>query len=236
MGYMACLRNLRNFDEVGVAEWAADLVIAKLADLEEVTKSRQLPMWFLSAYRAAPSLRWAYALERALDAYLVGVPERRGRTLDLVDTSGSMNAGFSRDGSLMRWDAATVFGPALARRCEHADVVSFSNNWNGRDASKVFQLKPGESLLRSIDRWKSDEFFIGGGTDTEQAVRWHYRDHDRPDRRAGAVPRSARRDRCGSHGPHGLHLEPRGLQARPRALQPRGPAHFRRADPTPDSA
>ncbi|MDA1359357.1 TROVE domain-containing protein [Glycomyces luteolus] len=173
MGYMAQLRNLRNFDEAEVADWAAELVAARLADPGEVAKSRQLPMRFLSAYRAAPSLRWSYALEQALDASLANVPGLPGRTLILVDTSGSMRSGFSRDGSLMRWDAATVFGLALARRCAAADVVSFS------DRTKTFRQRPGESLLRAVERWKSDGYFIGSGTSTESAVRKHYQDHDR---------------------------------------------------------
>lgn len=174
-----CLRNLRNFDEAGVSDAVAATVCAKLADPGEVARSRQLPMRFLSAYRAAPSLRWGYALEQALDASLANLPALSGRTLILVDTSGSMKSGFSRDGSLMRWDAATVFGLALARRCAGADVVSFSNGWNGHVGTMVFPGKPGESLLRSVDRWKADGFFIGGGTDTETAVREHYAGHDR---------------------------------------------------------
>lgn len=173
MGYMAQLRNLRNFDEAGVADWAADFVTARLADPAEVANSRQLPMRFLSAYRAAPSLRWSYALEQALDASLASVPELPGRTLILVDTSGSMEAGFSRDGTLKRWDAATVFGLALARRCAESDAVSFSHR------TKVFPQQRGESLLRAVERWKSGGYFIGAGTNTESAVSGHYRNHDR---------------------------------------------------------
>lgn len=179
LGYMAAIRNLRNMDEAGMSDAAAATLAARIADPDEVARSRQLPMRFLSAYRAAPSLRWGYALERALDASLANLPALTGRTLILVDTSGSMNSGFSRDGSLMRWDAATVFGLALARRCASADVVSFSNGWNGHVGTMVFPGKSGESLLRSVDRWKHDGFFIGGGTDTEGAVRKHYDGHDR---------------------------------------------------------
>lgn len=178
MGYMALLRNLRNFDEAGVSDEVAQKVAAKLADPDEVARSRQFPMRFLSAYRAAPSLRWGYALEQALDASLANVPELSGRTLVLVDTSGSMGATFSRDGSLMRWDAATVFGLALARRCATADVVSFSGGWYG-DGTKVFPTKRGESLLKAVDRWGDGGYFIGGGTDTAGAVRKHYAGHDR---------------------------------------------------------
>lgn len=183
MGYMALLRNLRNFDQAGVSDAVAAQVAAELADPERVARSRQLPMRFLSAYRAAPSLRWGHALETALGHSLATVPRLPGRTLVLVDTSGSMDSEFSADGSLRRWDAAAIFGIALASRCEAADVVSFSQagTWQGRTyaASRVFELRRAEPLLRAVERWKSDGYFIGGGTDTARAVRTHYAGHDR---------------------------------------------------------
>ena len=179
MGYMALLRNLRNFDQADVSDEVAARVAAKLSDPDEVAKSRQLPMRFLSAYRAAPSLRWSYPLERALNYSLANVPQLTGRTLILVDTSGSMHAPFSKDGTLMRWDAAVVFGLALASRCSEADVVSFSNGYYGNDGSKVFPQIRGESVLAGIQRWQSDGYFIGAGTDTAGALVKHFARHDR---------------------------------------------------------
>ncbi|MFF1612018.1 TROVE domain-containing protein [Amycolatopsis sp. NPDC058278] len=180
MGYMALLRNLRNFDEAGVSDAVAERVAERLADPAQVAKSRQLPMRFLAAHRAAPSLRWAWALERAIAHALANVPVLSGRTLILVDTSASMNDRFSKDGSLMRWDAAAVFGLALGRRCAKADVVSFSDGyWDRKQGTKVFKLRRGGSLLSDVERWKSDGFFIGGGTDTAGAVKKHFAKHDR---------------------------------------------------------
>jgi hypothetical protein len=173
MGYMAKLRNLRNFDQAGVSDEVAAQVVAQLADPAEVARSRQLPMRFLSAYRAAPSLRWAYPLERALTLSLANVPVLPGRTLVLIDTSGSMNAGFSRDGTLMRWDAAVVFGVALAARCADAKVVSFSGH------TTVFKLREGESVLRAIERFRAEGHFHNGGTSTASAVKAHFAKHDR---------------------------------------------------------
>lgn len=184
MGYMALLRNLRNFDEAKVSDQVAAQVAAKLADPEQVARSRQLPMRFLSAYKAAPSLRWAWPLEQAMTHCLANVPALTGRTLVLVDTSGSMRQSFSRDGTLMRWDAAAVFGIALASRCTTADLVSFSSAqmYYGDPAgtkTKQFPTQPGESLLRAVQRWDSDGYFLDGGTDTPGALRKHYAGHNR---------------------------------------------------------
>ncbi|SCE26749.1 TROVE domain-containing protein [Streptomyces sp. SolWspMP-5a-2] len=59
VGLMALVRNLRNFDEAGVSDTAAQWICGRLADPEEVRGSRQFPYRFLSAYRTAPSLRWS---------------------------------------------------------------------------------------------------------------------------------------------------------------------------------
>ncbi|MFI2354643.1 TROVE domain-containing protein [Streptomyces anulatus] len=183
MGYMALLRNLRNFDEAGVSDEIADTVARKLADPEQVAKSRQLPMRFYSAFNAAPSLRWGHALDKALNASLANIPQLDGRTLVLVDTSSSMDAPFSRDGTLMRWDAAALFGIALGARCAQADVVSFSSARYMSDQpgakTKAFPLTRGGSLLGDVRKWKDGGWFLGGGTDTAAALRQEFKGHDR---------------------------------------------------------
>lgn len=170
MGVMALARNLRNFDQAGVSNAVAEQVAAKLADPEEVRASRQFPFRFLSAYKAAPSLRWAWPLEQALNHSLSNVPELRGRTLVLVDRSGSMFYDrVSAKSDLTRAEAAAVFGTALAMRSEQADLVQYD------DRSAAVPFVKGESLLPIV----KDRFAGGGGTATWAAVRNHYRGHDR---------------------------------------------------------
>lgn len=184
MPFMARLRNLRNFDEAGVSDEVAEQVASMLVDPEQVARSRQLPMRFYSAFNAAPSLRWSHTLEKALTASLANIPQLGGRTLVLVDTSTSMNETFSKDGSLMRWDAAALFGIALGRRCAEADVVSFSSaRYYMSDApgakTKTFPLTRGGSLLGDVKKWRDGGWFLGGGTDTAAALRKEFHGHDR---------------------------------------------------------
>lgn len=182
MPFMARLRNLRNFDEAGVSDEVAEQVVKQLSDPEQVARSRQLPMRFYSAFNAAPSLRWGHALEKALTASLANIPQLGGRTLILVDTSSSMGDAFSKDGSLMRWDAAALFGIALGRRCINADVVSFSSARyyvNDAPGAKAFPLTRGGSLLSDVKKWKDGGWFLGGGTDTAAALRQEFHGHDR---------------------------------------------------------
>ncbi|MFC9886501.1 TROVE domain-containing protein [Streptomyces pilosus] len=169
MGTMALVRNLRNFDEAGVSDEVAASVAARIADPAEVARSRQFPFRYLAAYRHAPSLRWSYPLERALGHALANVPELPGRTLVLVDRSGSMfHSRMSDRSELTRADAAAVFGTALALRAAKADLVEFGST------SGPVRFRRGESVLRILDR-----FGDLGGTDTTGAVRRHYARHDR---------------------------------------------------------
>lgn len=165
MGYMALLRNLRNFDQAGISNDHAQLVGEILSDPAQVARSRQLPMRFLTAYRNAPSLRWSWPLEQALNLSLSNIPELGGNTLILVDTSGSMGHRFSDKSTLQRWDVAALFGVALAQRCERANVASFSGTY------RQFPLmKDGTSLLKELGRWQHEGFNLNGGTDTVRAL------------------------------------------------------------------
>ncbi|MDX3114840.1 TROVE domain-containing protein [Streptomyces scabiei] len=169
MGSMALVRNLRNLDQAGVGDEVAAQVAAKISDPVEVARSRQFPFRYLAAYRHAPSLRWAYPLEQALGHSLANVPALPGRTLVLVDRSGSMfYARLSDRSELNRADAAAIFGTALALRAADADLVEFGTS------SNTIKFRKGESVLKILER-----FGDLGGTDTTEAVRRHYRAHDR---------------------------------------------------------
>ncbi|MGW7258048.1 TROVE domain-containing protein [Streptomyces sp. NPDC054834] len=168
MGAMALVRNLRNFDQAGVCDEVAARVAAKISDPAEVARSRQFPFRYLAAYRHAPSLRWSYPLEQALGHSLANVPALPGRTLVLVDRSGSMWAPLSDRSELNRADAAAIFGTALALRAADADLVEFGTT------SRRLDLHEGESVLKILGRFRDL-----GGTDTTSAVRAHYRGQDR---------------------------------------------------------
>ncbi|MFF4498989.1 TROVE domain-containing protein [Streptomyces sp. NPDC001401] len=168
MGSMALVRNLRNFDQAGVSDKVAAQVAAKISDPAEVARSRQFPFRYLAAYQHAPSLRWSYPLEQALGHSLANVPALPGRTLILVDRSGSMWAPLSDRSELNRADAAAIFGTALALRAAEADLVEFGTT------SRRLSFDEGESVLKILGR-----FGDLGGTDTTSAIRAHYRGQDR---------------------------------------------------------
>lgn len=181
MGYMALLRNLRNFEKAGVSDAVLTEVANRISDPEEVAKSRQLPFRFLAAHRAivaptsrygqrlAPgSLRFAYPLERALNASLDNVPALDGNTLILVDRSGSMFGTLSEKTQLNRADSAAIFGSALAVRAKNATLAEFGTSFN------EIPFQKSSSVLSLVN-----SFGHCGGTDTHEAVRRYYKGHDR---------------------------------------------------------
>jgi hypothetical protein len=167
MGYMALIRNLRNFDEQGISEQAATMVTQKIANADEVRTSQQFPFRFLAAYKNA-GLRWAWPLEQALNMSLENVPSLPGRTLVLVDRSGSMFGGLSEKTQLNRAGSAALFGSAIALRAENATLVQFGSN------SVEVRFRKGDSVLKLVDR-----FGDMGGTNTHAAVQMWFQAHDR---------------------------------------------------------
>lgn len=173
MGYMALLRNLRNFVQAGVSQKTMNTVLAKLADPAEVAKSKQFPFRFLSAYLAnKDNLKIAAALEDALQASVSNVPELKGNTLILVDRSGSMfpywGYNSQKADELSFADKAAIFGTALALRAENATLVEFGTS------SRVVNFRKGDNVLKLLEK-----FSELGGTATDRAIREHLKGHDR---------------------------------------------------------
>jgi hypothetical protein len=174
MGYMALLRQLKNFDEAGVSDEVAQKVMSKLSDPDEVARSRQFPFRFLSAFEAAPSLRWGHALDIALGHSLRNIPELPGRSLILIDTSASMTSTISAKSTMTAVKAAAVFGVALGvRNGDNGDIVGFASG------EFKHQVRKGASAIAEIARFINRVGDVGHGTDIAGAVARSYKGHDR---------------------------------------------------------
>lgn len=176
MGYMALLRNLRNFDQVGISSTAQKYVVERLADPEQVAKSRQFPYRFLSAWKAVESLTWGAALETAMQYSIQNIPEFEGRTLVLIDTSGSMQSPVGGERSqAQRWEVAALFGAALAvRNPGRTDVAIYAHG-----NKKIMAPTSGASVLRFVKDMNSLIGSVGHSTNTWEAIRAQYTGHDR---------------------------------------------------------
>lgn len=176
MGAMALVRNLRNFDDAGISDRAVAHVRAVLTDPDAIRRSRQFPLRFLSAWKNVASMRWGDALETALNHSLANVPSLDGRTLVLIDVSGSMmdEALSARKGTGVtpqRWEVATVFGVALARAAKDARVVLFSTQ-----PVAEMNVAKADSVLRLAEECAR---FVGGGTNIAGSLAATYSGEDR---------------------------------------------------------
>jgi hypothetical protein len=174
LGYMAIIRNLRNMDEAGVSKAHAKKIVEIIEDPARVAASRQLPFRFYSAYTAAPSLRWGQALEEALEASTANIPKLPGRTLVLVDTSGSMSwSSVSGKSGVRPVEVAALFGVALAKKAAKVDLYGFA------DRAFKHELAYGGSVLTQTKQLIARVGEAGGGTAIAKAMHDTFAGHDR---------------------------------------------------------
>jgi len=160
MGYMALLRNLRNFEEAGISAEARKAVIDRISDPDEVAKSRQLPFRFWSAWENSDSVRYGGAIEDALEYSLANVPRFGGRTLVMVDTSGSMQSPMSGKSKISCVKAGSLFGAAVAAASDSGSLWAFGTS------TKKVATKP--SVIKTVEAIESTD--VGYGTNTWQSV------------------------------------------------------------------
>ncbi len=133
LGALALIRNLRNMQIAGVDE---SLV---LGALREMKTDRVLPFRFIAAARYAS--QWEEALEQAMFSCVAGASKLKGKTVLLVDISGSMIARLSARSEMMRTDAAYGLAILLREICEDVAVYSFSDDVKRIPARRGFALR-----------------------------------------------------------------------------------------------
>jgi 60 kDa SS-A/Ro ribonucleoprotein len=158
LGGLALLRNLRNMAESKVDE---RLIFTAL---EQMKTERILPFRFIAAAKHAP--QWESKIEKAMLKCLEGREKLPGKTVLLVDVSGSMDSPISQKSDLMRYDAANGLAILARELCEQVVIYSFSNNvvripdrhgFALRDAISNSQYHGGTYLGEAIRRINSDE-------------------------------------------------------------------------------
>jgi 60 kDa SS-A/Ro ribonucleoprotein len=152
MGYMALLRNLRNFETAGV-----DLlpVLEKIGDPERVRKSKQLPFRFYSAYKNTSNSLTQRAISRALEASLSNV-ELPGRTGVIVDLSGSMRSTLSDKSNVQYVEVGALLGAIAAKKAADSIIVGFATT------AQVVRVNPDDTIMTNMQKIMS--LNIGGST------------------------------------------------------------------------
>jgi hypothetical protein len=119
LGYLALLRNLRNMAESNV-----DVSLIKQALQERKGAERVLPFRYVAAARAVP--QFEPMIDEAMAHSISALPKLKGRTVVLVDVSGSMDDKLSAKSDLKRIDAAGALSSIVSS--DELRVFTFSDN------------------------------------------------------------------------------------------------------------
>lgn len=120
LGALALIRNLRNMISVGVSKSLIK------GSLRSVKTDRVLPFRFIASARYAPDFE--PELEEAMYKCLTDKEKLSGKTILLVDVSGSMDGKISYKSEMTRMDAANGLGILARELCEDVEIFSFSNH------------------------------------------------------------------------------------------------------------
>jgi 60 kDa SS-A/Ro ribonucleoprotein len=153
LGALALLRNLRNMREAGVDE---SLVRSALGTM---SSARVLPFRFVAAARHAP--QWEEVLEGAMFKCLATQPKLAGKTVLVVDVSGSMQGRLAGNSELDRIDTAAGLAILVREICE--DVVVYATAGNDRTRIHATEQVPSRKGLALADAIRKSAGQLGGG-------------------------------------------------------------------------
>ena len=168
MGPQALRMNLNTLVRHGVigpdSREMTDYVAARLADPDEIRRSRQFPYQFLAAYMNVGDevpQKIKAALHQAAQIACGNVPELPGPVVIGLDVSGSMaspitgNRGRGATSKMRCVDVAALFAAAILRRNPDSVVIPF-DTW-----AYEAKVDPGDTVLSLAERLAK---FGGGGT------------------------------------------------------------------------
>lgn len=155
IGYFALLRNLRNI--IQQAPTLVPAVAEMLVDEKRIRKSLVLPFRYLTAIREIESInssesrKIVMALNKAVEISCVNVPTFEGKTLVVLDESGSMGS-FVNPAS--PWSIGSVFAAVILKTNPDADFMTF-------DTTARYKIFNPQDSVYTIARNDPN----GGGTD-----------------------------------------------------------------------
>jgi hypothetical protein len=173
LGGLAMLRNLRNMQGAGVSE----SVIRK--GLKEMNTAKVLPFRFITAAKYAP--RFEKELEAAMLKTLAEREKLPGKTVIIVDVSGSMGGGLSSKSELNRMDAAKALAIIIREMCEDVAIYATAGN-DSTMVHKTALVPPrnGFALGEKID--EAFKSLGGGGIFLTQVMDYTFKQESTADR------------------------------------------------------
>lgn len=171
LGALAFVRNLRNMEQAGV-----DPKVIR-EGFGRVNTQWLLPLNMVAAAKHAPT--WERELEGLMLRCLADQPKLKGRTILVIDSSGSMSASISSKSELNRLDAALSLAMLASEVCE--SVAIYMTAGGSEHATALIKPRRGFALLE--DAKKAAQPLGGGGIFTRQALEYiKTQEREKPDR------------------------------------------------------
>ncbi len=165
LGTLAFLRNLRNMQQAGVDQ----KLVAEYAERARV--DRMLPFQFVAAARAVPT--WQGVIEPMMLRCLEGQKKLPGKTILVIDTSGSMHARLSARSELNRKDVAAALAILVREVCEEPVVYCTAGNDCTRvHATMLIPRRRGFALSDTITGSEVASRIGGGGIFLVQCLKY----------------------------------------------------------------
>lgn len=175
LGYLALLRNLRNMDQAGVDEnLVRDAILARRG------AHNVFPFRFITAAKHAP--KFEPELDQAMIENMAQAPKLKGKTIALIDISGSMGYGrMSSNSEMDRLMTACSLGAVLREVCEVPRIYATAGSDGRREhATGIVPARRGMALVSAISDMRSK--LGGGGIFTQQAVDYVLKEEGNADR------------------------------------------------------
>jgi len=165
LGYFALLRNIRNIAQQAHSS-TVYLALQALQDENRIKNSLVLPFRFQTAYEALDVLSSdaqrsiKQVLNKAVDIACNNVPKFRGKTVVILDVSGSMTGKPAEIGSLFT---------AILAKANNADIITFS------DKAKYINYDLDTPTIKLAQSFR----FAMGGTNFADAIYCMNKQYDR---------------------------------------------------------
>lgn len=172
MGYMALMRNLRNFLQEEISVKSLEVVINRLTKPEAVRNSKQFPYRFYTAWKSIQgmpaSVDLQNALEKAIDISMDNLPRWDGISMLSADWSGSMDSAVSEKSVITRKEVGALLMCMASRLCEKAICSIFGDAIaivNAPDDMEGKIIKAMNQLIRhnvgsSTNAWLAIDYMV----------------------------------------------------------------------------
>ena len=168
LGYLALLRNIRNICKCSFAtqQWCDEILIPQITNAQAIKRSLVWPLHIYTAWKVLASegisIEIELALSKAFELSIQNMPDFDGRTLVVLDVSGSMDSGFSRNSNLTIKEVCAVYASAFlsSNFKDNVDFIKFGTTAKWCNPSE-FTSRNKFKLIRFL----SDNDCCGYGTE-----------------------------------------------------------------------